>query len=516
MSPAGKPASLFGAALPRIRDLLWRYAFALLAVTVATSIRYALGRYWGVTPTYITFYPAVMVVAVLAGLGPGLAATFLSAAAADFFFLEARVNFVIADLGDRIGIAMFIIMGASISLLAETMRRRNVEIARARSELDRAQAQSLLAAIVDSAEDAIIGKTLDGVITSWNCSAQRIFGYSAQEAIGKPIAFLLPAAGEHEESDIRSRLKGGKTFHAQDAVRRRKDGQNVHVSITISPIFDPMGNLVGASQVARDITERKQMEQELEISRAQAVSSAHLSALGMMAGNIAHEINNPLAIIHASASDLLELAEGASVPLAALRSASTRIKQTANRISKIVKSLRQIARDGGADPFQRASVGEIVEQAVELCKERFRAHSVRLDTSGIDPGHFVLCREVQIVQVLLNLLQNAFDAVADLPGDRWVRLEVTNSGSSVTFAVIDSGPGVPPELRNRIMEPFFTTKPIGKGTGLGLSLSKTIVEDHGGELKLSESANRTCFSFSLPLLKEPENAAAECLSSSSR
>ncbi len=497
--------------------------------------------------------------------------------------------------------------------------------------------KSHLAALVSSSSDAIIGMTLDGVITNWNQSAQRLFGYSAAEAIGKPMSMLLPPGREEEESDILGRLKRGETIQAYDAVRRRKDGRNVDVSVTISPIFDPMGNLVGASHVARDITERKRtenalqvsetryrrlfetaqdgilildfataqvmdvnqflidmlgyshaeltgkklweigpvkdifasrsafadlqttgvvryedlpletkdgrrkevefvsnvyavdsqqviqcnirditerkrIERELEISRAQAVSSAHLSALGMMAGNIAHEINNPLAVVHASASNLLEMAESGTVLLNELQSASTRIKRTANRISKIVKSLRQISRDGSVDPFQRTSVGELVEHALELCKERFREHSVRLDTSTVDSRLHVSCREVQIAQVLLNLLQNAFDAVADLPGDRWVRLEVTRHEHSVVFAVLDSGPGVPPELRVRVMEPFFTTKAVGKGTGLGLSLSKVIVEDHGGHLQLSQSDHHTCFSFSLPLSKEPENAAAECLS----
>jgi C4-dicarboxylate-specific signal transduction histidine kinase len=255
--------------------------------------------------------------------------------------------------------------------------------------------------------------------------------------------------------------------------------------------------------------EGRRMEAELEASRAKAVSADRLSALGLMAGGIAHEINNPLAVIHASASDLLEMAQTGKVPLSALETASARIKQTADRISRIVKSLRQIARDGSVDPFQRACVGEIVEQALELCKARFRAHSVRLDTVVVDPGLPILCREVQIAQVLLNLLQNAFDAVVEREGDRWIRLEVTCQEQSVVFAVIDSGSGVAPALKAQIMEPFFTTKPVGKGTGLGLSLSKAIVEEHGGKLKLSEGDDHTCFSFSLPLLKESKNATEE-------
>lgn len=354
-----------------------------------------------------------------------------------------------------------------------------------------------LAALVNSSGDAIIGKTMEGMITSWNQSAERIFGYSAQEAVGQPISMLHPFGREDEKLDTLESLNRGETINAYDAIRRRKDGRNIEVSVTISPIFDPLGNLVGSSKVARDITERKQMEAELEVSRAQAMSSARLSALGMMAGSIAHEINNPLGVIHASASDLMEMAETGTVPLAALERASTRIKRTADRISKIVKSLRQISREGSADPFQQSSVAEIVEQALELCRERFREHSVRLDTPTVDPGLRVFCREVQIAQVLLNLLQNAFDAVVECEGDKWIRLEVISRQESAVFAVTDSGPGVPPELKARIMDPFFTTKPVGKGTGLGLSLSKAIVEEHGGDLTLSEIENHTCFSFSL-------------------
>ena len=355
-----------------------------------------------------------------------------------------------------------------------------------------------LAALVNSSGDAIIGKTMDGVITSWNQSAERIFGYSAEEAVGQPISMLHPAGREDERLDTLECLNRGETINAYDAVRTRKDGQDFDVSVTISPIFDPLGNLVGSSKVVRDITERKRLEAELEVSRVQAVASARLSALGLMAGSIAHEINNPLGVIHASASDLVEMAQAGTVPLATLERASSRIKRTADRISKIVKSLRQISREGSGDPFQQAPVAEIIEQALELCRERFRENSVQLDTTAVDPGLRVFCREVQIAQVLLNLLQNAFDAVIECPGAKWIRLEVTSLENSAVFAVMDSGPGVPPELKARIMDPFFTTKPVGKGTGLGLSLSKSIVEEHGGQLTLSEFENHTCFSFTLP------------------
>jgi PAS domain S-box-containing protein len=506
MTPADPPASRFAPSLSRTRHLLWRYAFAFLAVAVATSIRYALGRFWGVIPPYITFYPIVMLVAILAGLGPSLLATFLSAVTADFFFLEPRGSFFIVAHGDRIAMAVFIVTCASICLLAEAMRHRDLELVHTRSALERAHDQSLLAAIVDSAEDAIIRKDLHAIIQTWNPSAERLFGYAASEVIGQPVTLLIPPGLEHEETAIRQRFSTGQPTDHFESVRKRKNGTLFNVSLTISPIKDPVGNIIGASTIIRDITERLRMEKELELNRAQAVSSARLSALGLMAGSVAHEINNPLAVIHASASNLLELADSQNVPLDSLLTAASRIKKTAQRISRIVMSLRQISREGAADSFQPASVAEIVQQALALCEERFRVYSVRLDAPPVDPTLFISCREVQIAQVLLNLLQNAFDAVVDLESDKWVRLEVSTHNHSVVFSLSDSGPGVPSELKSRIMDPFFTTKPVGKGTGLGLSLSKAMVEEHGGELKLIESSPQTTFSFSIPLLMEETHA----------
>jgi C4-dicarboxylate-specific signal transduction histidine kinase len=183
---------------------------------------------------------------------------------------------------------------------------------------------------------------------------------------------------------------------------------------------------------------------------------------------------------------------------------STRIRETCDRIARIIKSLRQISREGSDDRFQPAPIGRILEETLEVCRARFKANAVKLLLPERIPELSVSCREVQIAQILLNLLQNAFDAVVEQKDERWVRLEVTARDDSVVITVADSGPGIPPELRPRIMEPFFTTKPIGKGTGLGLSLSKTIAEEHGGRLEFGEENGRTCFSLVLPVVREAE------------
>ncbi|HVG91277.1 MAG TPA: PAS domain S-box protein [Alphaproteobacteria bacterium] len=273
----------------------------------------------------------------------------------------------------------------------------------------------------------------------------------------------------------------------------RPDGSLRHIASSQGAVLDERGQVVRIVGVGMDITDRKHMEEEL-------AASARLSALGMMAGGVAHEVNNPLAIIRASASNLLDiLREDGHASAEEVARSAGRIQETADRIAKIVKILRHLSREGSQDEFLPASVRRIVEETLELCQERFQARSVALSLPHIDPALSISCREVQIAQVLLNLLANAFDAVVEQPGEKWVRLQVTQSGEHVVFSIIDSGSGIPTEIKSRIMEPFFTTKEVGKGMGLGLSLSRHIAEEHGGKLELAEESGHTCFRLTLPV-----------------
>jgi C4-dicarboxylate-specific signal transduction histidine kinase len=182
------------------------------------------------------------------------------------------------------------------------------------------------------------------------------------------------------------------------------------------------------------------------------------------------------------------------------------IRETAERIAKIVKSLRQISREGSSDTFRLTPLSKILGETLQICRAKFAANGVELILPRPIPEMNIPCREVQIAQALFNLLQNAFDAVLEKEGERWVRLEVEPREGSVVISVVDSGPGIPLELRPRVMEPFFTTKPVGKGTGLGLSLSKTIAEDHGGSLEYGEDRGHTRFSLVLPKARRAEAA----------
>lgn len=363
--------------------------------------------------------------------------------------------------------------------------------------------EELCQSLLESAPDAIIVSNENGEIVLINRQAENLFGYQKEELLGQKIEVLLPQRLSNQHAEQR------KSFCARPRTRpmgmglelygRHKSGTHVPVEISLSPLRTSDALLIIST--VRDISERKKMESELDATKAQVASSARLAALGTMAGSIAHEINNPLAIIHACASNLMRMAERGDVTPPVLFSEGERIRQTAKRIAKIVKNLRHISREGVTDPFEDVDVSRIVEEALELCRERFRIHSVTLTTSQIEPGLQICCREVQIAQVLLNLLQNAFDAVVEQEQKR-VELQVNAKEGNVIFAVIDSGRGIPKELRFRIMQPFFTTKEVGKGTGLGLSISRAIAEDHGGRLELLEHGERTCFLLIVPMARK--------------
>jgi signal transduction histidine kinase len=214
-----------------------------------------------------------------------------------------------------------------------------------------------------------------------------------------------------------------------------------------------------------------------------------MSSLGEMAGGVAHELNTPLNTVLAR-GQLIELiaTSPASVSHKTLQAHSQVIIHTVERMAQIIRGLKTFARDSSADPFVRCSIQQIVDDTLSMCAERFRSHGVVIKLD-VDPHISADCRASQISQVLLNLLNNAFDAVLDKSRERsidksekWIEVTVAKTTTGVQLAVSNGGSGIRSEIREKIMQPFFTTKEVGKGTGLGLSISRGIAEAHSGWL----------------------------------
>ncbi len=382
------------------------------------------------------------------------------------------------------------------------------DITKRRKALQTLQEQTvLLETVIDSMGNGLIVASKSEFLL-FNGPARQLFGDNPGQTHPEdwPVKYGLYRSDkltlfEAEDLPLAKAMRG-VSAETEMWVKNEFSPIGTWISIVARPLLNVDGTVRGGIIVFQDVTGQKKLETELELSRAQAVSNARLSALGMMAGSIAHEINNPLGVIHGAASNLVDLAEQEKPASDLLLKNSQRILQTSERIAKIVKSLRQISREGSSDAFRNVPLSLIIEETLELCSERFRIHSVTLTKPAFDPGLQVRCREVQVEQMLLNLLQNAFDAVTENPEEKWVHIELERSGEFIKVSVIDNGPGIPQAAKPHVLEPFFTTKPVGKGTGLGLSICKTIAEDHGGRLELGEKNGNTCVSFVLPTVKE--------------
>ncbi|ACC85004.1 PAS domain S-box protein [Nostoc punctiforme] len=400
------------------------------------------------------------------------------------------------------------------------------------------EAMLCLAAIVESSDDAIISKTLDGVIVSWNRGAEALFGYQAQEVIGQPMAMLVPGDRINEEPQILKKLRQGERVDHFETVRQRKDGTLIDLSLTISPVKDSTGKIIGASKIARDISARKDAQEalrqkaadlettllELKRTQTQLVQNEKMSSLGQLVAGVAHEINNPVNFIYANfkpANEYIQHLLGLlqlyqqhyPSPAPEIQGKSEEIdleflledlpkllcsmEVGADRIKKIVLSLRNFSRMDEAE-MKAVNIHEGIDSTLMILQNRLKA---KHDHPGIEIikeyGNLPLveCYAGQLNQVFMNIISNAIDALEE-PHQSCTLQEIEQKTSEiriftamvgsdhVQIRIVDNGPGIPEFVQKRLCDPFFTTKPVGKGTGLGMSISYQIVtEKHGGSLR---------------------------------
>jgi PAS domain S-box-containing protein len=369
-------------------------------------------------------------------------------------------------------------------------------------------AAAWLAAIVESSDDAMIGKTLDGVITSWNSAAEQLYGYSAGEILGQNVSVLIPPDRPGELRPILERVADGGHVERYETQRIRKDGTIFDVSITISPIRGTTGTIVGASTVARDISDRNRAQRELLALQDRLHQAQRLESLGQLAGGIAHDFNNLLAGIMnyaALASDGLgqlktrlglgedDDAKTVGQDLAEITVVATRAAQLTRQL--LIFGRREVVRaeviDLNAIVTDMAKLlGQAVGQAIELVIDL----APDLPRTKVDRG--------QIEQVLMNLVVNGRNAMpgggqlrietagCEAEGD-WARQEGARPHHCVCLMVSDTGHGMAPDVRARAFDPFFTTKAKGEGSGLGLATVYGIVTQAGCRASTGGAARQT-------------------------
>ncbi|HEY2013325.1 MAG TPA: PAS domain S-box protein [Bryobacteraceae bacterium] len=476
-----------------------RYALALASTAAAVLIRLLFQPLLGSRLPFSTVFLTLLAGTRFWGVGPSvllvLGGTLGCLAVTGTHDLVTIVGFVVASF-----LAIWIVEALrrahrqaeeSARLAEERLRQLHEDSARRARE---AQISAQFRAVVESSADAIISKDLNGIIQSWNHGAEQIFGYSAAEAIGRSISILVPPDRAQEQADITEQLRRGREVTHFETFRCRKDGVPLEVSLTISPIRDLAGNVVGISDIARDITERKALEEQLR-------QTQKLESLGVLAGGLAHDFNNLLTGIMGNASLALHEpgAEPASSMMHEILRASERaallvgqMLAYAGKGKYVVERLDLSAQVADIVPLIQSSVPRLVQLDLRLDRNLPAAEADRS----------------QIQQIVMNLAINAVEAVGERTGIVTIKTypRETDNEQQVVLEVNDTGCGMDEATKARIFEPFFTTKFTGRGLGLAAVLG--IIQAHHGSISVESTPGQgTTFTVVLPAAATPASVA---------
>lgn len=372
-------------------------------------------------------------------------------------------------------------------------KQAEVQLRQAQNQIQKEIA--LKAAIVDCSDDAIIGKTLDGYVTSWNRGAEQIFGYSEMEMIGTSILRIVPSDRTAEEETVLASIRSGRLIQHYETERVRKDGKLIPVSLSVSPIRDNNGEIIGASKIVRDTTERKRAEENQRLLEAQLQQTQKLKSLGTLVAGVAHNINNVLSIIMGTAS-LRE--DGAAQPSDG--EAYQIIRKACNRGREVVNSLIHFAQPAvkARAPFE---LNNLINDVCALLETTSR-NQIKIEKWLIEDPLWINGSAGDIDHILVNLGINSLDAMPD-GGILTFRTNLLE-GNWVEVSIEDNGTGMTPEVLASVLDPFFTTKEVGQGTGLGLSMTYGIVKAHGGTIDIaSQPGQGTQVKVRFPRIQAP-------------
>jgi two-component system sensor kinase FixL len=461
-----RPSQLAAAATaPPTRDRRVGAALAVgaLALTLGIAARLVVGP----TGTFLLLIPAVVAAAAIGGLWTGLTATAAGAAAG------------VAVGGDPTAAALYAVAGLAVSVGGEWFQRTVAAAARVNAAL--AEREAHLSSILQTIPDAMIVIDEKGLIRTFSPAAERLFGWTAAEAHGRNVAILMPSPHrEAHDSYLERYYQTGERRIigiGRIVVGERKDGSTFPMELAIGEMAGKDGRYF--TGFVRDLTERQQAEQRLQELQSELVHISRLTALGEMASALAHELNQPLSAISNYVSGSSRLLAREAPPVEKVRDALDRAGEQALRAGQIIRRLRDFVARGETER-RIESLPRLIQEASALALVGAKEHGVRVRFDMAPGVDLVLADKVQIQQVILNLIRNAVDSMAEAP-----RRELTIAAglapqNMVEVSVADSGPGIAAEVIDQLFQPFVTTK--RSGMGVGLSISRTIVEAHGGRI----------------------------------
>ncbi|MGA2002747.1 MAG: ATP-binding protein [Terriglobales bacterium] len=442
---------------------LMRYGGAVLAVWVALSL-------WTFSPVLhrhplTLFLAAVLFTARFLGFGPAIFSSFLSAACLDFFIFPPMFAFSVLQGADLERLIVFL----AISVFAGSMARQRT-LAESRAERTTRE----MAAIVEYSGDAIFSTDPEGIITSWNRAAEKLFSYSPEEAVGMPAARLAPPERQEEAARNRAIFNAGGHVSPYPTERIRKDGSSLPVLLSVESLRDARGKIIGASAIARDMSSEKQSEEVIR-------RSEKLATAGRLAASIAHEINNPLEAV----VNLLYLARHDSVNAPQYL---TMAEQEVGRVARLAQQTLGFVRD--ADSPASINTAGIMDEILQLYSRKLEGREIRVSRRYREIGPIFACAG-EVRQLFANLVVNAVDAMPQhgclhvrvAPGHEW-----STGRQGVRITVADNGAGIQRANIRQIFEPFYTTKKDA-GTGLGLWVSSGIIRKHGGSIRVRSRAD---------------------------
>jgi two-component system sensor kinase FixL len=460
------------------------YLVAAGAVAATFVVRLSLGETFTAASSFLLFIPAVLVSAALGGLICGLFATVFASLAVGMVTRDDPQNLVGALSG-----VLFLLVGIGMAIGGGWFHA-----ARRRAAATNAHLQSIL----DTVPDAVVVIDRSGVMSSFSPAAERLFGWTAEEAIGQNVSLLMPSPHRqgHDGYLNRYAMTGERRIIGvgRVVVGERKDGSTFPMELAVGETKGPRPSYTG---FIRDLTDRQRTETRLQELQNELVHVSRLTAMGEMASTLAHELNQPLSAIANLLTGSRRLIDrGREADQAKVRDAIDKAAAQALRAGDVIHRMRDFVRRG-ASQREPASLSKLVEEAsaLALIGEKERQVDVRL---SLDPAaDSVFADRVQIQQVLLNLIRNGIDAMEDQPRRELVISSDLTEEGTARVSVADSGSGIADDVLERLFQPFMTTKP--QGMGVGLSISRSIIEAHGGRIWAEANPRGgTIFRFTLP------------------